>query len=515
MERNDLIQEIKKTLLNKNNKITPWHNRKKEYATLKNEIILHTSFLEKDRDLIERIHCLLNNITELPMCPVCKKTPLTYYRSLNNYSRTCSQKCVLPETFQIRKETTINNGNLLIGSKEFIEKSKITKKERYNNESYCNSEKAKITCLTRYGVDNPAKSEAVKKKISQNTKNSKKLRNIYGEDIYSLLNNPDILEQLNSKSSIREISKKTGIKYTTLWSKFYKKLKLKYHNSGFENEVAEFIEKYIDIKRRDRSLGFEIDILIEKKNLAIECNGIYWHSYDNFETSAQKNKHLTRSKKCQDNNLFLLHIFEHEWENKKEIVKSIILNKIGVYHTKYFARKLQLREVTTKEANLFYEDNHIQGGSSNIGKSLGLFNNNELVQCMSIGKSRFNKNDIELTRMCNKINTIVVGGNERLFAYFIRTQDYKKLISYCDISKFSGKSYLKMGFSYVGDTKPNYVWCKHLNTLSRYQTQKHKLKDFLMKFDNSLSEAENMFANKYRRLWNCGNKKFIWTSQVI
>jgi len=43
----------------------------------------------------------------------------------------------------------------------------------------------------------------------------------------------------------------------------------------------------------------------------------------------------------------------------------------------------------------------------------------------------------------------------------------------------------------------------------------HKLKDRLDIFDENLTGPENMFANKYRRIWDCGNKVYIWKKNHI
>jgi hypothetical protein len=56
-----------------------------------------------------------------------------------------------------------------------------------------------------------------------------------------------------------------------------------------------------------------------------------------------------------------MQFWDSEWENKKEIVKSIILNKLGICNKKYFARKLVLRSVESRDSRKFCEENHIHG----------------------------------------------------------------------------------------------------------------------------------------------------------
>jgi len=52
-------------------------------------------------------------------------------------------------------------------SNEIKQKIKQTKKERYSDENYNNTEQYKLTCLERFGVDNPSKSDEIKNKKIQ------------------------------------------------------------------------------------------------------------------------------------------------------------------------------------------------------------------------------------------------------------------------------------------------------------------------------------------------------------
>jgi hypothetical protein len=44
--------------------------------------------------------------------------------------------------------------------------------------------------------------------------------------------------------------------------------------------------------------------------------------------------------------------------------------------------------------------------------------------------------------------------------------------------------------------------------------QKSKLKNKLQKFDESLSEWENMKANGFDRIWDCGHSKWIFIDKT-
>jgi hypothetical protein len=79
---------------------------------------------------------------------------------------------------------------------------------------------------------------------------------------------------------------------------------------------------------------------------------------------------------------------------------------------------------------------------------------------MSFGYAYFgnrknkNKYQFELIRHCTKMYHNVVGGKERIFKYFLTQYPYDEkhhnyIITYCDVDKFSGESYERLGFRYI------------------------------------------------------------------
>lgn len=277
-----------------------------------------------------------------------------------------------------------------------------------------------------------------------------------------------------------------------------------------EDELLEYIQSLVDyeVKSNARILNLkEIDVYIKELNLGFEFNGLYWHSESLGKGSSY---HINKTKLAKEKGIDLVHIFEHQWKFKKEIVKDLIKKRLNKVDNKIYARKCELVELTTKEAKEFIDKNHLQGyASCNI--KLGLKYMNELVSVMTFGKSRFNKKyDYELVRFCNKLNTSIIGGASKLLKYFERNNK-GTLISYCDISIFNGSLYESLGFDLSHISKPNYFYFlpSSLEVFSRQQFQKHKLKDKLEKFNPKESEYQNMLNNGYMRYWDCGNKAYV------
>jgi len=279
-----------------------------------------------------------------------------------------------------------------------------------------------------------------------------------------------------------------------------------------EKEIVTYIKslkKDIEIKQNSRSIiaPNELDIFLPEYKLAIEYNGIYWHTEKNGKKG--RNYHLTKTKQCVEKNITLLHIFGNEWKEKKNIWKSIIANKINKIESIY-ARKCEIKKVGNEQSKNFLNDNHLQG-SVGASYKIGLFYEKKLVSLMTFSKPRFNKTvDWELARFATKLNIRVIGGASKLFKYFLKENKNSSIISYADKRFSEGNLYKVLGFKEEKDSPPNYFYTKDNGKLwSRVKFQKHKLKNLLEDFNFELTEWENMQKNKWDRIWDCGNKVFI------
>ena len=251
----------------------------------------------------------------------------------------------------------------------------------------------------------------------------------------------------------------------------------------------------------------ELDFLIQSSNLAIEFNGLYWHN----ELFVSSDYHLKKTIECQEKNIELIHIFEDEWIFKKDIVKSIIKNRLKKTNNVIFARKCEIKKIDSKSSNEFLENNHIQG-AVNSKVRLGLFYNNELVSLMTFSRGRIimggKRNEWELNRFVNRIDTNVVGAAGKLFKHFIQNYTPQKVISYSDIRLFGGGMYEKLGFIKKSQSVPNYWYV--INNLRYYRFNFRKSVLVKQGYDKNKTEREIMFDRKIYRIYDCGNIRWEW-----
>ena len=437
---------------------------------------------------------------------------------------------------QIQKEKIKNNiikihDGIGFSSKKIQNKIKNSILEKYGVENVMNNtkvqDKLKNSILEKYGVENAMQSSDV---ISKRRKNNiekwgvenNSQRHISKETLETLSSNSAFEQKLKVSGGAYSLSKELEVSIHTIMNKI-KEFGIIYESQGtftssFETEILNFlsINDVPNLIQSDRKIlnGKELDIVIPDKKICIEMNGVYWHS----ENSGNKDKfyHYNKTEVAKKAGYQLLHIYDVEWLHKNNIIKSMILSKIGKSQNKVHARKCIILEINPSQKNQFLIENHLQGKDT-ASINLGLFFNNELVAVMTFGKSRFSKKyQWELVRFANKKFTHVVGGASKLLRYFINKYNPCSIVTYADKRYSDGTFYEKIGFTKLHESEPNYHYWKSNNPLfdnqlfSRNRFQKHKLKNILENFDSTLSEWDNMKTNGYDRIWDCGNYVFSW-----
>lgn len=288
--------------------------------------------------------------------------------------------------------------------------------------------------------------------------------------------------------------------------------------SRYESEFKEFFDKFgIEYENNVRKIvdnKFELDFYFPQKNLAVEFDGLYYHG--ELSNNKDKTYHIKKTEFCNEKGIDLIHIFEDEWINKKDIIKSKLLYKLKFEEiTKIYARDCSIQEISSKECKKFLDENHIQG-KDNSSIRLGLYRNDGLISVMTFSKFSISKgqkstdNSFELSRFCTKTYHSVLGGYSKLFSYFEKNYDFDKIITYADRRWSSiNNVYATIKWKFSGTTPPNYWYMDKQHTLRkhRFNFTKHKIINE-MNGDPSLTEWENMKKMGFDRIWDCGHFKY-------
>lgn len=281
-----------------------------------------------------------------------------------------------------------------------------------------------------------------------------------------------------------------------------------------EDNNIKNIEKYKYVINKKEHIFKEIDMFIKDKNIGFEYDDLYWHS-DKFRDS---NSHIEKTKFFDNKGIRIVHIFSDEWLNKQEIVKDKIQSILGIQKEKIYARKCEIKEIPSKERNIFLEKNHIQGADK-ASISYGLLYKNELVAVLSLSKPRIalgqksnnNSGLYELSRFAGKLGFTIVGGFSKLLKNILKLHpEIKKIITYADIrwTDLHNNVYTKNNFKLDHISEPSYFYIdsnaiKRENRFNyRKQVLKNKFPDI---YSDSKSENEIMKEAGYSRIYDCGN----------
>ena len=542
---------------------------KSENLYLWDDIHKHANFIEIDifTKFKEKFFLYENKLLEKPLCYCSMK--LNFIDMKNGYREFCSRRCMLdsPKVKERRKNTCIKKYGVDNPSKNNEVKNtvKSTNIEKFGVEYPLMSSdvvsRYKNTCIGKYGVDNPSKLKHVRDKAKEtmlerygvehalqngDILNNLKITNInkYGKPFYtqtqeysdrikhtSFIRNVDMVNSDNIElleSSVYEYIIKCSncLSVTTIQRQLWRSRIIKEQDvclncnpittnvSQCEKEILNYVKSVsmMDVLENYRINKKEMDVYVPEKSVGIEYNGLYWHS----EFNKSPSYHIDKTKSLNDNGIKVIHIWEDQWSNKRDIVKSIISNSLGVLSDKIFSRKCHIRKIIDNNiVREFLNDNHIQGYCVSSIK-FGLFYEEELVSIMTFSKKRISvgqKNDnvgeYELIRFCSKKFVNVLGGASKIFKHFIKEYNPRQVMSYSDNSRSGGGVYKTLGFSLFKETQPNYYWCKNGMRYHRFNFRKDKLVS--AGFPVSSTEIEIMHGRDYFRVFDCGSKKWIYT----
>ena len=246
----------------------------------------------------------------------------------------------------------------------------------------------------------------------------------------------------------------------------------------------------------------ELDIYFPNSKFAIEYNGLYWHT-DHYKP---RSYHLDKTLTCQERGITLFHIFSDEWQEKREIVESMISYRLQKTKHRFQARKCEVVELTSKEAKPFFDDTHISGHVK-CSKAFALKYDNEIVACLSL-RTPFHKKYresgcVEIARYSVKRDSVVSGGFSRLFSAskkWASEAGYAQILSYADLRFGEGKVYEKSGFKHIGHTGLNY-W---------YTDSRQRFNRFKFRAGNGLTEKQVTEQAGVCRIYGCGSNIYLY-----
>jgi hypothetical protein len=281
-------------------------------------------------------------------------------------------------------------------------KSKQTKKLKYGNENYNNSDKHKCTCLEKYGFTSAAMNETVKDKQRNTIRNKEEHPGPEASHQKFLKKRLSEIEKSNltwlDKESFRGKYSNGPIYYNFKCNICGNVFKDDFHSgqpicrvcnpnwhntSKAEKEIVDFLKSFYNgtIIENDRDVlsGKELDIFLPEKNIAIEYNGTHWHGFSkdtNISLQDFKKKLEEKRLLCEEKNIRLITIDEADYNARKQVFQNFLKYEVT---EKKIIQADKIKEIDLKTANNFLEKNSVEGVISTSDFCLGLELNSELI----------------------------------------------------------------------------------------------------------------------------------------
>lgn len=256
-----------------------------------------------------------------------------------------------------------------------------------------------------------------------------------------------------------------------------------------ELKLYNWLHQFIECEASVRGIldkNSELDIFVRDKKVAIEFDGLYWHSdkYGRDETY-----HVNKTNQCSDKGIRLIHIFEDEWYNNQKAVKFTIKHILGLTPGKIYARNCQVKQISSKKAKRFLDKYHISKYIKS-DSAYGLFYKNRLVFVMTFD---IYSDKWLIKQFASLFHYTVVGGISKI-SKFIREKYRCELAIVSDNRWSNGESLLKAGFRFSSSEGPRCYYIKNRKRLSK----------------ESFNENQNPEQLGYHKIWDCGHKTFIF-----
>lgn len=378
-------------------------------------------------------------------------------------------------------------------------------------------------------------SQCFKEKLeeSKNLKQEKKTRDEETRKKSTLFNvSPTIFSQLNDQVSNKSISYNSAKRVEWMCNKghvwvctVYQRVNSnsgcptcneRHYTSKAEKEIVNYIKSvYKDrIIENDRSIiyPYELDIYIPDKKIAIEYNGLYWHSDQSGKSTTY---HYDKWKRCVENGIQLITIWEDDWKYRENVVKKMISHKLNVSNdSKIYARNTDAVIVSKDDARVFCSENHIQGyAPGSVYYGLVDHVTGALI-AMSVWKK--SGTQLRLERYCTSVN--VVGGMGKLLKsgiQYAQENNLNKIVTFSDHDVSDGGLYKLLGFTDEKELRPDY---KYVIDGVRVHKFNYRLKRFRedphLKYEDGLTESQLAQLNNLPRVYDTGKTRWVINVEI-
>lgn len=190
-----------------------------------------------------------------------------------------------------------------------------------------------------------------------------------------------------------------------------------------------------------------------------------------------KNKKFFEQKydACVKEEIGIFMMYEDEWRDKQDLIKSMIRHRLGLSKNVYHSRKLDVKKLETKDRQRFFDMSHLEE-DANSHIAFGLVTpDGEIVAAMSLRRAFHDqyKEYYEVGRSACKPDCVVhgwIGKLTKVCLEYAIGAGKRGLVTYVDSRVGLGKAYVEAGFVLAKDsTGARLWWTDFVNKFNRFQ----------------------------------------------
>lgn len=239
--------------------------------------------------------------------------------------------------------------------------------------------------------------------------------------------------------------------------------------SDAEKDLAEYIKNLgFNIVTNSKLTGNSqtFDIYVPERKLAIEYNGLYWHSERN---GSGKDYHFDKLADCAKLGIRLIYIWDDLYTNHPRMVERYLRKELGVDKLKINFNECTIQYIDTDTATEFLEENSMLGYRTALSH-LGMYYNGNIEGLLSF--NMYNNGVCEIVQYSDI--HYIIGGLSGALKYILSKNNINTFYAVSDNTISNGKEFKDSGFEFIEALEPDYYLYSNGNRLLREEVSEYE-----------------------------------------
>lgn len=287
-------------------------------------------------------------------------------------------------------------------------------------------------------------------------------------------------------------------------------------SSRGERELRDFVFGLVGetacIERYRGIVGVrEVDLYLPALNVAIEYNGVYWHS-ERGGKGRDRKYHHEKYLNCRAGGIQLIQVWEDTWRTRRAAVEAMLCTKLGMSkQVRIGARACNVFTPSRTQVRDLMDRNHVQGHRGGT-LYLGLRDpSGTLTAAMVVTRTKLTWT---IDRYAAEVP--VQGGFGKLLAHLeklVAQSNGGRIVTFSDNDVSHGSLYSATGFIAERSLPPDYSYVVGGMRVHKFNYRKERFRrDPNLEYRDGIPESQLAQLNGLHRAWDSG--KIRWVREI-